>query len=311
MAQADGPIEHRDVTKPYVLRLKMKKLLLLLAFVFFGCKADGNVCSVPDVKDPVGKDSYTALVFGDFGTGESDQMKVAAAMAKTCAERQCDFALVVGDNFYESGVKDKNDSQFQSKFEIPYKDMHFPFYVVLGNHDHIQNAHAQVEYSSERWKMLCEYYPVPNLPDWLNIYGLDSEKYTDDQTAKAKASLCGKDGWKIVMQHHPVYSNGEHGDTAEMKSKVLPMMKECGAQISVVGHDHDLEHIQSSDGLDFFVSGAASKLRGIPTGVNRPGLKQLYAASKLGYGIMRVTQTTFEWDFYTLSGKVYHYSRSK
>ena len=28
-----------------------------------------------------------------------------------------------------------NDSQFDAKFEVPYADLDFPFWVTLGNHD--------------------------------------------------------------------------------------------------------------------------------------------------------------------------------
>ena len=40
------------------------------------------------------------VVLGDGGTGDDAQKKVAAAMAKVCAERGCKFALYMGDNIY-------------------------------------------------------------------------------------------------------------------------------------------------------------------------------------------------------------------
>jgi tartrate-resistant acid phosphatase type 5 len=40
------------------------------------------------------------------------------------------------DNFYDEGVDSLDDEQFQTKFELPYADIDFPFWVVLGNHDY-------------------------------------------------------------------------------------------------------------------------------------------------------------------------------
>ena len=61
------------------------------------------------------------------------------------------FVLLGGDNFYENGCANKNDSKFKTAFEIPYK--HIPndikFFGCLGNHCiHHPNGHnAQFDYS--------------------------------------------------------------------------------------------------------------------------------------------------------------------
>ncbi|MBL9107498.1 MAG: metallophosphoesterase [Myxococcales bacterium] len=49
-----------------------------------------------------------------------------------------DFGILLGDNFYVSGVSGVSgvdDPQWQDKFELPYSDLTFPIYAVLGNHD--------------------------------------------------------------------------------------------------------------------------------------------------------------------------------
>ena len=75
------------------------------------------------------------IAIGDSGTGKDGQYKVADALKAVCDQRGCDFAIGLGDNIYESGVDGVNDSQFDTEFEDPYKDIHFPFYMALGNHD--------------------------------------------------------------------------------------------------------------------------------------------------------------------------------
>ncbi len=75
------------------------------------------------------------IAVGDTGSGNADQFAVAQAMELVCRVRGCDFVVMLGDNFYEDGVKDEYDPQFESKFERPYQNLSVPFYVTLGNHD--------------------------------------------------------------------------------------------------------------------------------------------------------------------------------
>src|SRR4051812_49371566 len=75
------------------------------------------------------------VTLGDTGTGGKTQLAVAKAMKKVCAERGCQFALGLGDNIYEFGISGADDPQFREKFEKPYADLNFPFFMALGNHD--------------------------------------------------------------------------------------------------------------------------------------------------------------------------------
>jgi hypothetical protein len=68
----------------------------------------------------VAQDGYTLLVFGDGGSGNAKQRRVAAAMAQACAEAGCDAALVLGDLIYPRGVQSLDDGKFSTHFEQPY-----------------------------------------------------------------------------------------------------------------------------------------------------------------------------------------------
>ena len=64
------------------------------------------------------------LVVGDWG-GQSDspyttpaQEAVAKAMGKEATAVSSQFVLSMGDNFYDSGVKDVDDSRFKKTFEV-------------------------------------------------------------------------------------------------------------------------------------------------------------------------------------------------
>ena len=119
------------------------------------------------------------VAFGDAGRGNANQTAVGAAMAQLCKLKGCDFALEIGDNFYNVGVDNVADPQWQTAFEVPYKDLNLPIYATLGNHDNSQDVpnnslgeggdntrgNVQVAYTmatgtgiSGKWKMPARYY---------------------------------------------------------------------------------------------------------------------------------------------------------
>jgi hypothetical protein len=87
------------------------------------------------------------LMFGDFGTGKSDQRLVAEDMDKFCAQKGCDFAITTGDNIYPSGIAsylkgkkdfDKGQPDYQTITDVfvnNYKNLNIPIYLTFGNHD--------------------------------------------------------------------------------------------------------------------------------------------------------------------------------
>ena len=165
-------------------------------------------------------DNLQLIVLGDTGTGNEDQRKVADGMAKVCDQAGCDFVLLLGDNFYPSGVKSILDKQFYTKFEMVYNKIKKPFFAVLGNHDVKQNALTQVIYSlrSNYWKMPNYEYSFKT--GEAMFYGINTncpfyferlrKKLNQDDTELMKNTT--KNPWKIVFGHHSVYSNGTHGD---------------------------------------------------------------------------------------------------
>jgi len=188
------------------------------------------------------------VLLGDAGTGEADQYKVAAAIGQVCKLYRCDFALELGDNIYDAGPSSARDPQFDSKFEKPYANLTFPFYMVLGNHDNSQDpantgataglgtwyqaGNYEVDYAkrtdraSEKWTMPGRYYSFAR--DDAAFIALDTNTlvYDDvpilpDQDAVIQAQTKWVDGavqqtgnatWRFAFGHHGYVSNGPHGN---------------------------------------------------------------------------------------------------
>jgi tartrate-resistant acid phosphatase type 5 len=62
--------------------------------------------------------------------------------------------------------------------------------------------------------------------------------------------------WIIVAGHYPVYSGGEHGNTAELQHLVEPLLQHFRVDAYLCGHDHTLQHLKSR-GVNYFVSGVS------------------------------------------------------
>lgn len=252
----------------------------------------------PDEGDSAGEDSGSPVIeagapvrflaLGDTGEGNVTQFRVAAAMRGVCAELGCDFALLLGDNFYNSGVDSVTDSQFEEKFETPYVGLDFPFYAVLGNHDYgasgigneFWRAPFEVAYTdhSATWTMPDRFY-TSRVGD-VALYGLDTNAilwgFSDDQAAWLDAELEATDApWTIAFGHHPYVSNGSHGNAGEYDGTTDPIFDGRNVldffdahvcrkvDVYFCGHDHNLQWVATPCGTEFIVSGAGAKVSGL------------------------------------------------
>ncbi len=249
---------------------------------------------------------------GDTGSGDARQAAVTAAMARYAASSPLAFVLLLGDNFYENGVKSTADPQWRGKFEEMYDAaaLNVPFYAILGNHDYRENADAQVDYTraapASRWRMPARYYSVScTLADGsrVELFALDTNTWSSDDAQRAwleSALAASTARWKIAFGHHPVYSNGHHGNSAGLIEKLAPVLAHR-ADVYISGHDHDLQVLQPEGGVRYLVSGAGSRLRRTACAEDT-----VYAASRLGFTAFRVSRREMS-IFVVLEGGVVDY----
>lgn len=235
---------------------------------------EGGADAAADADEPV-----HFVAFGDSGKGcarpSDGQCRVAAAIERICAARGCDFALMLGDNIYDSGVTSADDPQFRSKFELPYARLDFPFYVALGNHDYgtggagldFAKGENEVAYTakSKKWKMPARVFHVAVAN--LELVALDTQQVLlgndAQQREDVKAWLAASTAtWKIVFGHHPYLSNGPHGNAGNYDGlgflpgvipaagkNVRSFMSEvvCGASdLYLAGHDHSRQWMRDA-----------------------------------------------------------------
>ena len=265
----------------------------------------GTPFKLPDVVAEVqgtGPTHLRVVVMGDQGTGTGVQRRVAAAMAQVCQRDGCDLGVGLGDNFYPAAPRDPLSPLFRERFADLYGPLKIPFLMVPGNHDESwlrggdgadpAGAEAQVAYSrlDPQWVMpartyrapvgtLVEFFAVDTAPLAAYLPGTRvNERPGGPWDAAQRAWLSGalnssQVRWRLVLGHHPLFSNGKHGDAGQYDRLPFAFQRgdavrnlygvACGrADALLSGHDHVLMGFAPQPecpGTRQWISGAAGK----------------------------------------------------
>jgi hypothetical protein len=202
------------------------------------------------------------LSMGDWGNNGPGQRRVAATLKQhitSVAPRTFNAMLLAGDNFYVhlDGI---NDPKWKTMFEDLYEPavFDFPFYPSLGNHDYQENRYLiEQGYSKahpeSRWRMPDRWFrvDVPENDPLVTILMLDSnapllgDADWERERLWIKTEL-GKPRvakWVICVAHHPLVSNGDHGDNGALARDWAPLFNDAKVDFYICGHDHDLQHL--------------------------------------------------------------------
>jgi tartrate-resistant acid phosphatase type 5 len=275
------------------------------------------------------------VAIGDTGKGNTGQNAVGAAIGTVCAARGCDFAVMLGDNFYPSGVSSTNDPLWQSAFVTPYAPANIPFYAVLGNHDYggdgagyeVSKADIQVAYSqvNPKWRMPALHYRFTQ--GHAEFFALDTNRTfwgNDTQTRADMTSwINGSTAtWKIALGHHPYRSNGPHGNAGDYDRRCTTVLGQevcasppgfvdgrhvksfmesivCGrADVYLAGHDHSAQWlVPTCNGTQLLVSGAGASATTVD--MKNP---VHFQTTDLGFFYIELNARTFTATYYDQTG---------
>jgi len=229
----------------------MRRVVLLFLLINLSATAPGQ-----QVLLPVKEGSVRFAVIGDSGTGGSGQYEIGKQLARYDQKFPFTMVLMLGDNLY--GGESPRD--FEKKFERPYQPLlnaGVKFYAALGNHDDpSQRSYKFFNMNGERF-----YTFKPK--SGIRFFALDSNYMDPKQLEWLETQLqqSGSD-WKICFFHHPLYSSGEkHGSAVELRRILEPIFMKYGVSVVFSGHEHFYERIKPQNGIYYFISGAAGKLR--------------------------------------------------
>ncbi len=193
-----------------------------------------------------------------------------------------DRLVLLGDNFYDSGIIN-NDDPLISKYQEIFKDVNNPKYSILGNHDYLENPLAQIK--NQNWIMDDWYYKKEF--DNIDLYFLDTNQFNLDWVKEerlkevhnldSKTLIKNQIDWfknelnkdlkkkKIVFGHYPVITNGRYVNQVDkIYNDLIDVFKEYNINIYISGHEHNIQYIKRDiDGFDFnqIIVGSSSEFR--------------------------------------------------
>jgi hypothetical protein len=275
------------------------------------------------------------IVTGETGRGNEGQLSVGAAMAAWCETHDCDFAVLLGNNFMPDGVDSTSDAQWQSMFVEPYAGVNAPFYALLGNHDYggegagtePAKIEHQIDYTaiSDKWEMPARYYAFSR--PGADFFAADTtpSMFAEDTEQRADFDdwLTGSSAtWKIALGHHPYRSNGPHGNAGSYDG--LPVMpydgtiveeflreRVCGrADVYLSAHDDSDQWLVERCGVssvhpgtELIVAGAGASTTTLAT--SGTGFNAFHFQSlELGFLYVEIVDRTFTGTFVGTDGGV-------
>ncbi len=233
------------------------------------------------------------LMIGDWGYEDPAAQIIVSAGLRNYAQKHSikpDAFLLLGDNWYGALEGGAHSPRWQTGFESMYPADVFPCpaYAVLGNHDYQRwpesKVDAELEYARTgrtssgptRFTMPARWYrfEFPQHNPLITFLALDSNMphakpdqgrdftLTAEQQAEQLAWLESElkkprtTPYLVVIAHHPVYSDGPHGDHPILMRDWDPLFRKYGVTLYLAGHDHDLQHLEfEGHPTSFFLSG--------------------------------------------------------
>jgi hypothetical protein len=218
------------------------------------------------------------------------------------------YALVLGDNQYESGTA----GEFRDGYDKTWGALKSITKPIPGNHEY-NTAGASGYYSYFQNQTRAPGYYAFNVNNW-RVYALNSNCTKIDCAAEAawldRDMTMNPRKCSLLMMHHPLYSSGlEHGDSPQGQ-RFWRVGLAHGADLVLAGHDHDYERFQrmnadggpAAKGILSFVVGTGGKNLYHTAGLRAGSM--VYDAHRAGVLALKLGAVRYGWQFKTIDGRV-------
>ncbi|MEM6790345.1 MAG: metallophosphoesterase [Myxococcota bacterium] len=297
-------------------------------------RREAGVARAPEVHSP---SSLRFAVIADTGRDGPAQRQLAALMRETCAGT-CDFTLFMGDNLYYEGIRPEYADEDRARLAcLLGRYPEGPKYLVLGNHDYhpvlpsLERATAQLrflEQPGDSFEGAFHFYRFDT--PLAAFFGVDSNylvrRVRPESEPKplrrfARAVAAAGTPWVIAFGHHPLRSNGLHGNAGDyregdryrfwsgdsyrsfMLRHVVPH-----ADLYLSGHDHSMQFYPRIYGsrMAQAIAGSGSKCNARSSAPANDAMMERYGH---GYAIVEATSEELAIRYHGADGRPFFEAR--
>ncbi len=260
-------------------RIRNRARRVTRALAALASLAPALACGAPDLREPV---ALSLLALGDTGARLNDpprlrtQVAVGAALAAEDRRRPVDALLLLGDHFYDFGLREDElvvrvrenlvrpychflaltaprSSEVASACALPAGERHpVPLYAVLGNHDYMTLGSDVLQREAlplflANWRMPAPPTAVVEFDHGVSLVLFDSDPvFRGEAPLELAAALRAARGpWRILVAHQPIAAVGTSEREAFARFRVLVEAEIAAAavpvQLYLSGHEHNLQ----------------------------------------------------------------------
>jgi tartrate-resistant acid phosphatase type 5 len=178
------------------------------------------------------------------------------------------FTVLLGDNFYDSGVSSLDDPLWGLFTHI--QGTAPVFYAVLGNHDYVSPVDVQSAYSyiNPKWQMPARYfYRIMDLGNgvmlcaiFLDSYFLEKYQINWLRMALRSPDCQNQNSYRFVFTHYPIHTVGlfvKDDRVKALRNEIKPLLEEYRVHALVSGHEHEMS-VFHQNGIQYIISGSFS-----------------------------------------------------
>ena len=314
------PAQALTLTKSKTLLVSVALIALLLALAFVMRTLPFKDTSPFERTHTASPSSVSIIAFGDQGSGDYRQRRVAALLESACrATPDLAFIQTLGDNFYFKGVKSLKDPLWHKALQSIYNTpclVNTPFHAILGNHDEEGDPAVQIAYTSHdpgpvKWFMPDYTYvshagTAADGRPLVTIVSIDTSMPMKDQIALIDKTFAkpANSVWRIVAGHHNVRTDSAkyHGKE-HLRGELLPALERNHVDFYLSGHSHNLQLIEHRGEPVYVIAGGGGKHpRPVLTNTNN---KALLARQSLGFAKLSFSPKSASIDFTATSGNLF------
>jgi len=317
--QAPGTFERRDPAPPGPAVTLAPPVLRVLQIGDFGEPTCQQAAVAQGIADAQRRGPF------DLAIHAGDNLYPCGPDWYSTQASRCAFSA--DGNTVDPAYVPPDDPSFREKFEQPLGDLALggvPVYLALGNHDVTTHpgcvpvgdptavsrlkACLELAHQSPLWTLPARHYVLDRGPARFifldgNLVDGDYGGFTlQEEIDFLAAASAGCDALPcFVVSHHPAATAGQHGSgfTPTFTARMAALVAAGGGRIRawLSGHDHDLQHLRTADGMDVFISGNGCRDRPSErfSVVAPAGASLHYATVRWGYAILEASATGFTW----------------